>query len=266
MRIVVCLKQVVDPEIPPQQFKVDRDTRSQIRGDLPLVMGNFDACALEIGLQLKEATAGTLTALSLGAASARDMLRQALAVGADDARLLSDAAFDGGDSFATARALAAALRLLPSADVMLCGRQASDFEAGQVGGYLAEQLGLPLVSLVRAVGVAGGRLRARRVTEVGDEVVDVQIPAVVTVTNDDRNVPRLATVRALLLAGRREIPVWDLAALGLTPAEVGRAAARTEVLALEVPEAAPACEMIDGASPAEQAVRLARRLRELQLL
>lgn len=268
MHIVVCLKQVVDPEIPPQQFKVDHDTKTQIRGDLPLVMGNFDACALEVGLQLKEATGWKVTALSLGAPSARDMLKQALAMGADDALLLSDTAFEGGDSFATARALAATLPKLtpPGAQVILCGRQASDFEAGQVGGYLAESLGFPLVSLVRQLRVVEGRLRARRQADDGDEVVEVKLPAVCTVTNDDHNVPRLATVRNLLQAGRHTIPSWGLADLGLAPAEVGRAASRTEVLALEVPEAAAPCEIIAGATPAEQAANLVRRLKDLQLL
>lgn len=167
MHIVVCLKQVVDPEIPPQQFKVDRDAKIQVRGDLPLVMGNFDGCALELGLQLKAAVNGRVTALSLGPATARDMLKSALAMGADDALLLSDPAFEGGDSFATARALVAAIRKLPPADVILCGRQASDYEVGQVGGCLAEALGFPLVSLARQLGVVvggGGFPRAARPT------------------------------------------------------------------------------------------------------
>ena len=194
------------------------------------------------------------------------MLRQALAMGADDARLLSDPAFEGGDCVATAHGLAAALRKLPPPDVVLCGRQASDFEAGQVGGYLAELLGMPLVSLVRRLQMSGACLHAHRQGEDGDEVVEVELPVVVTVTNDDHNVPRLATVRALMQAGRREIPVWGLADLGLTAAEVGRAASRTTLLALEVPEAVPACELIAGANPADQAATLVRRLQDLRLL
>lgn len=268
MHIVVCLKQVVDPEIPPQQFQVDRDAKIQVRGDLPLVMGNFDGCALELGLQLKAAVNGRVTALSLGPATARDMLKSALAMGADDAVLLSDPAFEGGDSFATARALVAAIRKLPPADVILCGRQASDYEVGQVGGCLAEALGFPLVSLARQLGVVvgGGRLSARRQADGWDEIVEVEPPAVVTVTNDDHNVPRLATVRGLLQAGRRQIPTWGLAELGLAPDEVGRAAARTEVVALDVLEVAAECEMINGANPTEQAAALVPRLKDLQLI
>ncbi len=266
MHLVVCLKQVVDPEIPPQHFRVDPETKRQVGADLPLVMGNFDGCALEVGLQLKQTVGAKLSALSLGPPSARETLRGALAMGADDARLLTDPAFEGGDSLATARVLAAAVRKLQPVDVVLCGRQASDFEAGQSGGYLAEELGWPLLSLVTRVAVANGRLRAFRSADGLVEVVECELPTVVTITNDGGNVPRLATVRGLIQAGRRQIPEWGLAELGLEAAQVGRAGSRTEVVELSVPEAASECEMIAGGGPAEVAAKLVDRLRDLQLL
>ena len=133
MHIVVTVKQVPDPDIPPSHFKVDEANNRVIppSGVAP-VMNGYDANALEAALRLKEVHGGEVTVLSLGAAEARDTLKRALAMGATKAVLLSDPAFDGLDSLTTARVLAAAITKIGEFDLVLCGRQASDTDAGQV--------------------------------------------------------------------------------------------------------------------------------------
>lgn len=265
MHIVVCIKQVLDPDIPARSFRVDRAAR---RPDVPgaaRVMSIFDANALEVALKLREACGGgTVTALSLGERSAEDVLRKALAVTADRAVLISDPAFSELDAAGKARVLAAAIRCLdPPADVVLCGRQAADWENGQVGSMLAEALGWPCLTFVSRIAPQDGGLLVRREVDKGYELYRAQPPLVCTVTNDPTNVLRLAKVRDMMAAGRKPVPVWSAADLGLDPGALAR---RVEVVDLFVPERASGCAFIDGPTPAEKAAALARRLRELNLI
>jgi electron transfer flavoprotein beta subunit len=264
LHIAVCVKQVLDPDIPPRAFRVDREAK---RPDVPgasLVMSIFDGNALEVALQLREsAGGGTVTALSLGPREAEETLRKALAVTADRAVLLSDPSFDGCDAAGKARVLAAAVaRLQPPVDLVLCGRQAGDWENGQVGSMLAEALGWPCLTFVSRIVPEDGGLRVERQVEDGREVYRARPPLVCTVTNDPGNVLRLARVRDAMLAHRKPVEVWSAADLGIDAASLGR---RVEVLDLFVPERQKRCEFVEGQTPAERAGTLARRLQELGL-
>ncbi len=266
MHVVVLIKQVLDPEVPARAFRVNRETKSPEVARAPQVMSIFDGNALEVALKLREAKGGgvKITALTLGEKSAEEMLRKALAVTADEAVLLADPAFANLDSLGKARVLAAAIRAMESVDLVLAGRQAADWEAGQVGSLVAEELGWPCVAFVSRVTPEGDGLRLRRELEDGYQTIRLTGPAVLTVTNDDSNVLRFARVRDVMAATRKPIVVWNAARLGLTVADL--ADASVELLDLYVPEQPKHAEMIEGETPRDRARALARRLRELNVI
>ncbi len=266
MNIVVCLKQIIDYEIPPRAFRIDRQKKKPAMPDASLVIGPFDENALEVALQLREkAGGGRITAVSMGPESAIEALRKALAVTADEAVLLSDPAFSDLDPFGTARVLGAAIKKLGGADLVLTGRQSGDWDAGQVGQLLAEELGAPCVNFAfRAEPGGDGRVRLYKETPGGAEILEAGTPVVATVTNAETNQLRLAKVRDLMAANRKPVPTWSAADLGLDPAAL--AAGRIEVLDLYVPTYDARCEFVTGETPEDKASALARRLVELKLV
>ncbi len=266
MHAIVCLKQIIDPEIPPHLFQIDPVERKQIRGRNALFISTFDEIALEVAIQLKEKTDGRVTALTIGGPEAKEALHTALAMGADEAVLLSDPAFESADSFGKARILAAAARRVGEFDVVLCGRQAGDVELGLVGPFLAEELSLPCITIIANMDPSSGKMRLRRPIEGGYEVLEAPLPLLATVTNDESNVPRYPSVRRIRAALRQEIPVWSVADLNLDPARFGADAARIEMTDLFIPEREVRCEFIEGESGPEKGERLAFYLRELKLI
>jgi electron transfer flavoprotein beta subunit len=266
VHIVVCIKQIIDPEIPPHVFQIDPVEKKQLQGRQVLVISTFDEVALEVALQLKEKEGGTVTALTIGESQAVEALHSALAMGADQAILISDAAFEGSDSFGTAHILAAALGKIGEFDAVLCGRQAGDVEMGLVGPFLAEKMGLPCATLAANMESADGRMRLRRPIEGGYEVLETATPFVATLMNDETNVPRYVSVRGLRKAMRTKVPVWSAADLGLDPAEVGSEAAQIELQDLFIPEREVRCEIIEGETGQDKAKQLALRLQELKLI
>lgn len=263
MHVVVLLKQVLDPEIPATAFGVDEDRRVPAVERAPYVLSIFDGNALEVALKLREAVGGDarITALSLGPHGAEEILRKALALTADAAVLLCA---DGAamDSAAKARVLAAAIGRLGPVDLVLAGRQAADYEAGQVGAMVAEALGLPCVPFVSRVFVEREGLEVHQQIENGHAVFRLHGPAVLTVTNDETNVLRPAKVRDVMTAGRKPIAVWDLGEFA-AQARIDAAGPAVEMLELRLPEPRTHAEMLEGATPAERGRSLARRLREL---
>ncbi len=266
MHIVVCIKQVIDPEIPPQVFQIDLATRKQLRGTQALVISTFDECALEVALQQKEKTGSKVTALMIAGPEGAETLRHALAMGADEAIQITDPAFEDSDSFGKAHILAAALRKLGQFDVVLCGRQAGDVEMGLVGPFLAEEMSLPLVSLVGNIELAENKLKVRRPIEGGYDLVEAPLPSLMTVTNDESNVPRYASIRGIRQASKRTVPVWSAADLGVDVSGLGPQAARIQIDELFIPQRQVRCDLIGGESGAEKGERLALRLRELKLI
>jgi len=266
VHIVVCIKQIIDPEIPPHVFQIDPVEKKQIRGRQVLVISLFDEVALEVAVQMKEKAGSTVTALTIGESEAVEALHNALALGADEAILISDPAFENLDSFGTARILEAALRKVGEFDAVLCGRQAGDVEMGLVGPFLSEKMGLPCVTLAANMAPADGTMRLRRPIEGGYEVLETSTPFLATIMNDDSNVPRYVSVRGLRKAMRTEVPVWSAADLGIDPAAVGPEAAQIKLEELFVPEREIRCEFIEGDTGAEKGKQLALRLRELKLI
>ncbi|HEX7956117.1 MAG TPA: electron transfer flavoprotein subunit beta/FixA family protein [Pyrinomonadaceae bacterium] len=260
MNILVCLKQILDPEVPARDFRVDPARRVAEQGSANLVTNIFCENALETALQLRErAGAGNITVLSYGRPTAEDSLRKALAMKADAAALVINESEETPDPLAVARVLAAAVRRLGEFDIIMTGREAGDWGAGQTGGLLAEELGLPCVSFVDSIEAADGRLRLRRQTDSGWEVVEARPPAVVTVTNDEHNVPRIPKVRDVMMSYRQPLTKFTPDDLGLGP-EARAANGYYEVSELFVPQKEARCEFVSGDTLDEKVEAFARRI------
>src|SRR2546429_3572120 len=215
MDIVVTVKQAPDPDIPPTHFKVDEAAKKVIppAGVAP-VMNGYDANALEAALRLKEQLGGKVTVVSLGGDSARDTLKRAIAMGADAAVHINDPSLNEADSTTTARALAAAIKKLGHVDLVLCGRQASDTDGGQVHLGVATHLGLPAISPVQKIEAASAEsLVAERIIEDGYQRLKVRLPALLGISSEI-NDPRYPPLKGIMAAGRAKIPVWSASDLG----------------------------------------------------
>ena len=268
MDIVVTLKQVPDPEAPKESFRIDEAAKKILNpANVDPVINGFDENAIEAALQIKEAGGGgKITAICMGEEGATRALKQALAMGVDEGILLHDAAFANADATATAYVLAAAIKKIGAYDLILCGRQASDWDQAQVPSGIAELLDLPSVTAVQKVDAGDGTtVRVERLLEDGYEVLDVQAPCVVTVSNE-ANRPRYPTLKGIMAAGKKKIPTWNASELGVDTAKTGVAGSLTKVTRLFIPKFEGACEFIEADSPEEMGEKLALRLRELKII
>ncbi|MCC7106417.1 MAG: electron transfer flavoprotein subunit beta/FixA family protein [Chloroflexi bacterium] len=263
MKIVVTVKQVPDPDIPPSHFKVDEAAGRVVppSGVAPVVNG-YDLNALEAAIKLKESNGAEVVALSLGAAEARDALKRAIAMGATSAVLVSDPALANADSRATAQALASAIRKVGDVDLVMSGRQASDSDAGQVPLGIAELLGLPAVSPIRKLELTEAGVRVERIVEDGYQVVEAPLPCVVAVSSEIGE-PRYPPLKGIMAAGRAQIPVWSISDLGLDAANL---APRRIQQRLYVESREASVELVEADTPEEAGERLALKLREAKLI
>ncbi|MEX2245455.1 MAG: electron transfer flavoprotein subunit beta/FixA family protein [Dehalococcoidia bacterium] len=264
MHIVVCVKQVPDWDIPPASFKVDEGTKKVVPppGVAP-VTSQFDAIAVEAAMRIKDAGADAkVTVMSLGAATARDVIKQGLAMGGDEGVLLSDDAFNDLDSHGTATVLSAAIKKLGDVDLVLTGRQAVDWDLGVTGTLIAEMLGATVITFAKAVNVADGKVTVQRVLPDAFETVEAPLPAVVTVSNE-LGEPRYPKLPQIMAAGRKQVTQWGAGDLGLDAAAL---APRLTLERLYVPAVDTKVEIMAGDTPEEQAANLVRRLKEAKLI
>ena len=211
MNIVVCIKQVPDTT----EVKINPETGTLIREGVPSIINPFDTYAIEEGLLLKEKFGGKVVVIYMGPPQAMEALKEAVAMGADEAVLLSDGQFAGSDTWATAYTLSKALQKLGEFDIILCGKQAMDGDTGQVGPGIARQLDitqLTYVFKIRELDPEAGSIVVERLLEEGREVVQAPLPAVLTVVKDI-NQPRYPTFMGIRRATRMEIPTWTAADL-----------------------------------------------------
>ncbi|MGQ9509370.1 MAG: electron transfer flavoprotein subunit beta/FixA family protein [Thermodesulfobacteriota bacterium] len=263
MHTIVCVKQVPDPEIPPAKFKIDPESKKVIPPPgVPPVISVYDERAVEAACRLKDKYKGKITVISLGSEKATDVVRHGLSMGADDGFVISDEAFENLDSFATAYVLGKAIQKIGGYDLILCGRQAADWGAGQVGPILAEILGLPLVTFACDLQVEDKKIKVKRILKDGFEVVESSLPALVTVSSEI-GLPRLPAGVGLMLARRKQIPIWKAKDIGVDPLELDRSKAHTEITEIFIPKRETRCEMISGATPGEAAVQLVSKLIKL---
>lgn len=259
MNILVLMKQILDPEIPARDFRIDPMRKEAERGSASLVTNIFCENALETALQFRERIGGgTITVLTYGPSSAEDSLRKALAMKADRAAHIIDDSGAQHDPLAVARVLAAAIRKLGSFDVILAGRESGDWGAGQTGGLLAEELGLACISFVDSIDRAGDALRVKRQVGEGLEVLEARTPVVLTITNDEHNVPRIPKVRDVMLAHRQPLTQWTAEDLGVNTANE-----YYEVAELFVPQKESHCEIVAGDTLDAKVDLLARRMLEV---
>ncbi|MEP7270495.1 MAG: electron transfer flavoprotein subunit beta/FixA family protein [Acidobacteriota bacterium] len=263
MNIIVCLKQILDPEIPTRDFRVDGAQREAVRGTANLVTNIFCENALETALQLRDRVGGRITALTFAppsAPSAEDSLRKALAMKADAAVLVSGDGKAHPDPFAVAQVLAAAIRKLGDFDLVLVGRESGDWGVGQTGGLLAEELGIPSISFVDQIEANGDRLLIKRQTDLGWERFDAKPPLVLTITNDEHNVPRIPKTRDVMMSFRQPMTKWTIDDLDLNQTEVRQGATYFEVADLSIPVKETRCELVSGDTLEERVSRLADRI------
>jgi electron transfer flavoprotein beta subunit len=266
MNIIVCVKQVVDPEAPPSTFKIDASTNTVAPPPgVPPVISTFDEYAIEAALRIKEQVGGKVTALSLGANLLRDVVKKPLAMGADELILLEDPAFIDGDSWSTAQALSMAIKKIGQYDLILCGRQAADWDSGQVGSGIAELLGLPSVTIARKVEIVDGKARVERVIPDGYEVIELPLPALITLSNEHAE-PRYPNIKGIMAAKKIEPIVWKPADIGVDPSQIGAEGRQAKLLKLFQPVRDTKCEIMPGDTPEEAAVNLAAKLREAKVL
>ncbi len=264
MNTIVCVKQVLDPEIPPAKFKIDPEAKQVIPPPgVPPVISVFDERAVEAACRLKDKQKGKITVISMGSAKAADVVKHAISMGADDGFILQDPAFENLDSFGTAYVLSKAIQKIGAYDLVLCGRQAADWGAGQVGSILAEVLGIPVVTLAFHIEAVEKKLKVKRILKDGYEVVEAPMPSLVTVSSEI-GLPRLPGGMGLMMARRKQIPVWKAQDIGAEPSKLDKANAHSEVTGLSVPTRKIECEMIAGTTPGEAAVNLASKLAKLR--
>ena len=262
MRVLVCIKQILDPEIPARNFQVDPASPRVIPGDAGLVINPFDLNAIEVALQLKDREKSCMvTALTLGGETSGKALRHTLAMGCDEAIWLQDPTFAELDSSGIAAVIARGIQKAGQADLVLCGRQAGDWDMGQVGPMIAEELSLKCITLVSQVALQNQKLRMRREVERGAEIVEAGLPALATITSSSANQPRYATAKGIILASRKKIPQWSGQDLGFSE-ELGR---RVTIENLAVPHQERQICIIDGEDGRDKALRLAQALMDMKV-
>jgi len=246
MKIAVCVKHVPEghSRIDPATKRLDRSGES--------ALNHFDANAVEEALRLKGDGEGEVVVVSMGPEKAADSLRKALAMGADRAVLVRDEAAAGADLVATSRVLAGALAR-EEADLVLFGQQASDADGAVLWAAVAERLRRPVVSQAAEVSLADGKIRVKRQTEFGYDVIEAPLPAVVAVS-DAINEPRYPSLKGIMGAKKKPFETLSLGELGVDAAEAGDAGSKTEVLALGDPPARGGAQKIDGDANAAQAI------------
>jgi len=260
VNIIVCIKQVPDTA----EVKINPETGTLIREGVPSIINPFDMHAIEAGLQIKEKKSGKVTVLTMGPPQAESALRDALAMGADDALLLSDRAFAGSDTWATSYILSNAIEKL-DADIIICGKQAIDGDTAQVGPEVAEFLNIPHISYVRRIDdITDSSIRVQRLMDEGYDVVESSLPVLLTVVKE-LNEPRLPSLKGKIAAKKTEIKKWGQADIEADDNDIGLKGSPTQVKNIFVPELRKDRKILKG-TPEEQVNALIEELRRMKCL
>ncbi|MDR2017539.1 MAG: electron transfer flavoprotein subunit beta/FixA family protein [Syntrophobacterales bacterium] len=260
MNIVVCVKQVIDPEAPSSVFRIDEATqKGKNIDDSPPVLDPYGEYALEGALRLKADKGGKVTVISIGNDFDQNAMKKSLAIGADELILVEDDSLKDLDAYGTVCGLVQAIKKVGDYDLILTGREASDTNAGQTGSGIAEAMGLPLVTLVQQIDIDGSQAKIQRVITDGYESVTIPLPAVLTISNEIGEV-RFPNMKGIMAAKKMKPTVYGPGDIGMDTVPKKSKMVR---LYQEVSEAH--CEFIKGESPEEMAVNLAEKLREAKL-
>ncbi len=261
MNIVVLIKQV--PEI--ELVKVDQAANDVVLPSGPGIVNPLDEYAVEEALRLKEKSGGKVTVMTFGTQKGESALRDCLALGVDEAILISDPILEKSDPQATAKILAAGLKKIGQFDLVLSGKQAVDDDSAQVPGAVAGFMGLPQVMFVKKIeSVDNGKMTVWRTTEEGYDIVETALPAVVSVVKEI-NEPRLPSLKGKMMAKKAPITKWSAADIGIDSSTVG-VNSGTKILKVSPPPPRQKGEFITGETPQEIAEKLYSKLKENQLL
>jgi len=262
MNIVVCIKQVPDTT----EIKIDPVKNTLIRTGVPSIMNPFDKNALEQALRVKEKNGGTVTVISMGPDQAKTVLREALAMGADKAYLVTDRAFGGSDTYATSYILSQVIKKIGPFDVILGGIQAIDGDTGQTASSIAEHLGLNRVSYVLDMEKKDDKVIIKRKVEEGVVVLEAKLPVLVTSLKES-NKPRYRTIKGVIDALKADIPEIRFADLpGIDETKIGLKGSPTRVKATFTPKRNATGEVMEAVNPQETAKSLIGKLVEAKLL
>lgn len=252
--IIVCFKHVVDET----ELKIDRQNNRISFEGAKTKISDDDKNAIEEAVRIKEKNGGSITAICLGAVDAKKSVKEAIAMGCDRARLLSDPSFQDGDAIGTAYVLSKAIRKIGKFDLVLASTGTTDAYTGIVGPSLAEFLGIPIVSFATKITLAGSRLSVDRSLDEGVETVECDMPAVITVSREI-NQPRFPTLIQIMGAGKKELLEWNAKDLEVDPNLAGKQGSLVEVKALNVPKSARKRTIFEG-KPEDAARQLAEAL------
>ncbi len=262
MNILVCVKQVPDTA----EIKIDPVTNTLIRAGVPSIVNPFDAYALEVAVRLKEKHGGTITVVSMGPEQAKVALKECLSVGADKAFLISDRVFGGSDTLATSYILSTAIKTIGNFDLIFCGKQAIDGDTGQVGPEIAEHLGYSQVTYAAdVVEVNEDKITVKRENEEGFEIIESQLPAVITVIKTAFE-PRYATIRSKMAANKIQIPTITSADMEFDIKRIGLKGSPTKVKKTFTPDLKKVGVKIKGKTGSEAALELVSMLSDASLI
>ena len=261
MKIIVCVKQVPDTN----EVKIDPVKGTLIREGVPSILNPDDANALEEALKIKDTYEDVVVdVVSMGPPQATYMLRECLAMGADNAYLLSDRAFGGADTCATSTTIAAGINKIGNYDIIFAGRQAIDGDTAQVGPQVAQRLNIPVVTYVQGFKLENGKVIVQRMMEDGYEEIEVSTPCLLTAVNE-LNVPRFMSVNGIVNAYEKEITIWNHSEVNLDPNDCGLNASPTQVFRSFTPPAKGKGEMVSG-TEAEVAQYLVNKFKEKHII
>lgn len=262
MEIAVCVKQVPDTT----EVKIDPVTNTLIRQGVPSIVNPFDKNAMEAALQLKNKHGGKITVVSMGPPQAKDAIKECLAMGADEGILVSDRSFGGADTLATSYTLAAAIRKLGPYDIIFCGKQAIDGDTAQVGPEMAEHLGIAQVTYVSKMDIEGNTARIEREHEEGYEVIEVKLPAVVSIIKSLNYEPRYPSIKGTMKANRAEIKVLTAADLDVDTQRLGLKGSPTQVRKIFNPPRRTQGVVIQKETAREAVTDLLQKLTEAKIV
>jgi len=272
IKIIVCVKQVPGST----EIKIDPETNTLVREGADNIVNPFDSYAVEEGVRIKEMLASRdssaesdtdveVITISMGPPQSGEALRETISVGADRAILLSDRAFAGADTWATANTLARAVKKIGGCRLAVFGKQTLDGDTGQVGPEFANRLGIPFIGYVSQIlEISKNKIKAKRLMEDRYETIEVRLPAAISV-GKDINVPRVPSLRGKMKAKKVDIPVWDMKYLEVCEDKVGLSGSFTQVIKIFTPQIKHEVKIIGGSSE-EQAGELYQKFKELNVV
>ena len=242
MHIIVCIKQV--PET--TEVKINPETNTLVREGVKSIINPFDVYAIEEGVRLKEKFGGKAMVITMGPPQAEVVLREAISMGIDEGILLSDRAFAGSDTWATSYALSTAIKKIGAFDLIVCGKQASDGDTAQVGPGISAHLDIPQVTYVKKIEEIKDNLaRVERMTEEGYEIIEVPLPALITVVKEI-NTPRLPSLKGMMRAKQAKIIHWKASDIEAKADCLGLTGSPTQVVKIFTPAPRVGGQMLKG--------------------